>query len=78
MDDPECSNWQTYGTSVCNMISILSVHSLTAIRLVWNLTCGFAQNESQLLAFRFLAGLGGSAPLAVCKPSQVGLYPITE
>ncbi|KAF9235761.1 MFS polyamine transporter [Melanogaster broomeanus] len=33
--------------------------------LVWNLGCGFAQNETQLLAFRFLAGLGGSAPLAI-------------
>ncbi|KAF8433769.1 MFS polyamine transporter [Boletus edulis BED1] len=33
--------------------------------LVWNLVCGFAQNESQLLGFRFLAGLGGSAPLAI-------------
>ncbi|KAJ7606551.1 MFS polyamine transporter [Mycena polygramma] len=33
--------------------------------LVWNLGCGFAQNTGQLLAFRFLAGLGGSAPLAI-------------
>ncbi|KAG2157948.1 MFS polyamine transporter [Suillus bovinus] len=33
--------------------------------LVWNLVCGFAQSESQLLAFRFLAGLGGSAPLSI-------------
>ncbi|KAG2753484.1 MFS general substrate transporter [Suillus brevipes Sb2] len=33
--------------------------------LIWNLVCGFAQSESQLLAFRFLAGLGGSAPLAI-------------
>ncbi|KAG1731336.1 MFS polyamine transporter [Suillus paluster] len=33
--------------------------------LVWNLACGFAQTESQLLAFRFLAGLGGSAPLSI-------------
>ncbi|KAF8124035.1 MFS polyamine transporter [Boletus edulis] len=33
--------------------------------LVWNLACGLAQNESQLLGFRFLAGLGGSAPLAI-------------
>ncbi|KAK7048800.1 MFS polyamine transporter [Favolaschia claudopus] len=32
--------------------------------LVWNLACGFAQNTGELLAFRFLAGLGGSAPLA--------------
>ncbi|KAI0050074.1 MFS polyamine transporter [Auriscalpium vulgare] len=31
----------------------------------WNLGCGFAQNTGQLIAFRFLAGLGGSAPLAV-------------
>ncbi|KAJ7738406.1 MFS polyamine transporter [Mycena metata] len=33
--------------------------------LVWNLVCGFAQNTGELLAFRFLAGLGGSAPLAI-------------
>lgn len=33
--------------------------------LVWNLVCGFAKNKSQFYAFRFLAGLGGSAPLAV-------------
>ena len=32
---------------------------------VWNIACGFAQNTGQLLAFRFLAGLGGSAPLSV-------------
>ena len=32
---------------------------------VWNLACGFAKNEKQLIAFRFLAGLGGSAPLTV-------------
>ncbi|OBZ77932.1 hypothetical protein A0H81_01635 [Grifola frondosa] len=33
--------------------------------LAWNLGCGFAQNKSQLIAFRFLAGLGGSAPLSI-------------
>ena len=33
--------------------------------LVWNLACGFAQNKNQLIAFRFLSGLGGSAPLSV-------------
>ncbi|KAJ7878289.1 MFS polyamine transporter [Mycena leptocephala] len=27
----------------------------------WNLGCGFAQNTGELLTFRFLAGLGGSA-----------------
>ncbi|KAF8900739.1 MFS polyamine transporter [Gymnopilus junonius] len=33
--------------------------------LAWNIGCGFAQNRSQLIAFRLLAGLGGSAPLSV-------------
>ncbi|KAG8697087.1 hypothetical protein FRC08_006750, partial [Ceratobasidium sp. 394] len=33
--------------------------------LAFNLACSRAQSSSQLLAFRFLAGLGGSAPLAV-------------
>lgn len=32
---------------------------------VWNIACGFAQNTPELLVFRFLAGLGGSAPLSV-------------
>ncbi|KAF2104946.1 MFS general substrate transporter [Rhizodiscina lignyota] len=31
----------------------------------WNTGCGFAQDKGQLIAFRFLAGLGGSAPLAI-------------
>lgn len=33
--------------------------------LAWNTACGFAQNKEQLIAFRFLSGLGGSAPLAI-------------
>ncbi|KAG9074164.1 hypothetical protein FRC06_010890, partial [Ceratobasidium sp. 370] len=33
--------------------------------LAFNIACSRAQTSSQLLAFRFLAGLGGSAPLAV-------------
>ncbi|KAF2679475.1 MFS general substrate transporter [Lentithecium fluviatile CBS 122367] len=33
--------------------------------LAWNLGCGFAQTKGQLMAFRFLSGLGGSAPLAI-------------
>ena len=33
--------------------------------LAWNIGCGFAQNANQLIAFRFLSGIGGSAPLAV-------------
>lgn len=33
--------------------------------LAWNLGCGFAQTKNQFFAFRFLAGMGGSAPLAL-------------
>lgn len=33
--------------------------------LVFNIACGFASSKEQLMAFRFLAGLGGSAPLAI-------------
>ncbi|KAF8333792.1 MFS polyamine transporter [Amanita rubescens] len=33
--------------------------------LAWNIGCSFAQSEGQLIAFRLLAGLGGSAPLSV-------------
>ncbi|KDQ23017.1 hypothetical protein PLEOSDRAFT_1094703 [Pleurotus ostreatus PC15] len=33
--------------------------------LAWNIGCGFAQNTGQLIAFRFLSGLGGSAPLSI-------------
>ncbi|KAH8424265.1 MFS transporter [Aspergillus melleus] len=31
----------------------------------WNVGCGFAGTKAQLFAFRFLAGIGGSAPLAI-------------
>ncbi|PGH18804.1 hypothetical protein AJ79_00217 [Helicocarpus griseus UAMH5409] len=33
--------------------------------LVFNIACGVSQSKSQLTAFRFFAGLGGSAPLAI-------------
>ncbi|PFH51265.1 hypothetical protein AMATHDRAFT_143000 [Amanita thiersii Skay4041] len=33
--------------------------------LAWNIGCSFAQNTGQLIAFRFLSGLGGSAPLSI-------------
>jgi hypothetical protein len=33
--------------------------------LAWNLGCGFATTKGQLFTFRFLAGIGGSAPLAI-------------
>ncbi|KKZ60911.1 hypothetical protein EMCG_00672 [[Emmonsia] crescens] len=33
--------------------------------LVFNIACGVSQSKTQLTAFRFFAGLGGSAPLAI-------------
>ncbi|KAJ3719190.1 MFS polyamine transporter [Lentinula raphanica] len=36
-----------------------------AFFLVWNFACGFAQNQTQIIIFRFFAGIGGSAPLTI-------------
>ncbi|KAJ1552915.1 hypothetical protein HK405_009583, partial [Cladochytrium tenue] len=36
-----------------------------AFFLVFNLLCGFAQNKAQLIAYRFLGGLGGSGPIVI-------------
>ncbi|KAK0243760.1 major facilitator superfamily domain-containing protein [Armillaria nabsnona] len=33
--------------------------------IIFNLVCAFAKTPSQMLLFRFLAGIGGSAPLAL-------------
>ena len=32
---------------------------------IFNLACGFSQNLPEIIAFRFLSGLGGSAPLGI-------------
>ena len=37
--------------------------------LVFNIACGVCTSKGQLLAFRFLSGLGGSGPLAVGNSS---------
>ncbi|KAI9837946.1 MAG: hypothetical protein M1837_002654 [Sclerophora amabilis] len=36
-----------------------------AFYLVFNIGCGVSKSSSQMIAFRFLSGLGGSAPLAI-------------
>lgn len=41
------------------------VQATNGLYLVFNLACGAAQNGKQMLAFRFLAGLGGSVAGAV-------------
>ena len=44
---------------------VIVLQFANAFYFAWNLACGFAQNKGQLMAFRFLSGLGGSAPLAI-------------
>lgn len=44
---------------------VIILQSSNIIFLAFNTACGFAQTKEQLMAFRFLSGLGGSAPLAI-------------
>lgn len=50
-------------SEVFGRIPVLQITNLFYV--VFNLACGFAQTPTQMLAFRFLAGLGGSAPSAI-------------
>lgn len=42
-------------------------HSGNIFYLVFNLVCGFARNRGELLTFRLLSGIGGSAGLVVSQ-----------
>ncbi|KAI0818073.1 major facilitator superfamily domain-containing protein [Xylaria sp. FL0064] len=44
---------------------VVVLQLVNLIYLFFNLGCGLARTKSELIAFRFLSGLGGSAPLAV-------------
>ena len=35
------------------------------VYLIFNIACGASRNKGEMIAFRFLSGFGGSAPLAV-------------
>lgn len=50
-------------SEIFGRVIVLQVANL--FYLVFNLACGFAQTSGQMIAFRFLSGLGGSAPLAI-------------
>lgn len=59
---------QAYGDLVANeqvygRVKVIQIANM--FYLAWNLGCGFAKTKGQMMAFRFLAGLGGSAPLAI-------------
>ncbi|KAI2635546.1 major facilitator superfamily domain-containing protein [Xylaria nigripes] len=44
---------------------VIILQLVNLLYLFFNLACGLARTKGQLIAFRFLAGLGGSAPLAI-------------
>jgi multidrug resistance protein len=50
-------------SEIYGRVIVLQLSNL--VFLVFNLGCGLAASKNQMLAFRFLAGLGGSAPLAL-------------
>lgn len=43
----------------------LILQSTNVFYMVFNTACGAAKTQNQLIAFRFLAGLGGAGPFAV-------------
>ena len=47
------------------MLSTILIIVAKGSPTVWNTACGFASSKNILIAFRFLAGLGGSAPLSI-------------
>lgn len=51
------------------------IHGSNIIFLLSDCACGFARSPGQMMAYRFVAGFGGSGPQAVsshhlCLPSQ--------
>ncbi|KAH7121926.1 major facilitator superfamily domain-containing protein [Dactylonectria estremocensis] len=44
---------------------VVVLQSANMVYLIFNTVCGFSQNKTQILLFRFLSGLGGSAPQAL-------------
>jgi MFS family permease len=44
---------------------VVVLQAANMVFLIFNTVCGFSQTKAQILAFRFLSGLGGAAPQAV-------------
>lgn len=49
---------------------VVVLQAANMVFLIFNTVCGFAQTKTQILLFRFLSGLGGAAPQAVCVSTQ--------
>ncbi|KAH8712141.1 major facilitator superfamily domain-containing protein [Phaeosphaeriaceae sp. PMI808] len=52
-------------SEIYGRVTVLQYANL--IYLLFNTACGFAQTQNQMLAFRFLSGLGGAAPQVLCN-----------
>ena len=50
---------------------VVILQSANMFYLAFNTCCGFAQTKEQMLALRFLSGLGASAPQAVSPPFRM-------
>lgn len=44
---------------------VIIIQTSNVVFLLFNLGCGLARTEAQIIAFRFMSGIGGSAPLAI-------------
>lgn len=53
-------------------VMILSAASIFYV--VFNTLCGIAKTQNQLIAYRFLAGLGGAGPFGVCVANVFLVY----
>ncbi|KAI8943519.1 hypothetical protein NX059_001516 [Plenodomus lindquistii] len=52
-------------SEIFGRVTVLQYANL--VYLLFNTCCGFAKTKEQMLAFRFLSGLGGAAPQALCN-----------
>lgn len=50
-------------SEVYGRVPVLQASNLFYV--IFNVACGASKSKGQMIAFRFLSGLGGSAPLAV-------------
>ena len=53
-------------SEIYGRVPVLQLANL--VYLIFNIACGASRNKGEMVAFRFLSGLGGSAPLAVSLP----------
>lgn len=45
----------------------LTLQTMNLFYIIFNTLCGIAKTPGQLIGYRFLAGLGGAGPFAVCS-----------